>query len=169
MIHRKAVIGILVLLLLALVWEFRTDVLLYNPVATAVKDDDLQAEAEKEKESFESAWGPEILDRDLFSSVRGHVPEQRPVDASAMLDAQPSEPEVPPAPMPIIKLSGIINSPDGQWVAYIQVGDAPSVGVRKGDMVNNVLVSEVLQRRVVLIWNTQRVELALTNRSILKR
>lgn len=132
---------------------FVTDALRYDPLAdvfvkkSSLKPLDLAAG------KFAAAWGPEIHDKNLFSQNRSFF-EPKPV----VVDTTPP---VEPPKRPELALKGIVLDTFGEYVAYIEINQARSTPLRKGDKIEDIEVSDISAKQVVLKWNNETIPLTI--------
>lgn len=161
MIRGRFLLGILLLLMLSLLWNFYVEVVAYDPFEgieeTGRDGDDLGGSSG----ALKYAWGREIEDKNLFSKSRkAETPAPQPVVEA--------EPEPPPKERPRLRLNGIIRDQFGEHVAYIQRGNSVLPPLRKGDRVDDLLVVDVKDRDVVLSWEGEEIKLSMAKVKTLK-
>lgn len=166
MIRQWTIIGALALALAALSWNFVQRVLLYDP-AEGYAQSGQATEANKTPEAkHKKAWGREIKDRNLFNPNRETSAVAREVEAPSQVAR---DVVVFPDTMPVVTLSGIIENPDGSYTAYIKVGDNPLSGVRVGDLMHEISVNGIVERRVELDWRGNSISLSLKGSPLMKK
>ena len=91
------------------------------------------------------------------------TPEPTRVEPRTEPQAQvPSPPPPPPPRKPEMTLKGIVLETFGDYVAYIEIDKAKPVPVRKGDKTEeNIEVVDVTDRKVVLKWNNEIINLSV--------
>jgi len=136
---------------------------MYNPLEEG-KTARMTEDAERVAPSFEPAWGKVITDRNLFSPLRG-VPPPPPPAAFA-----PKAEEATPKPeRPLLILRGIVLNQFGEHVALIEKKGARPMPLRKGDHLDDVLVLEVREKSVELLWNEEKINLSIEKVKTLRR
>ncbi len=153
MIYRYALVILLVLLLLFSVGYF-LKALLYKPVTYSIADKEKKVgvtEKEKEQDAGEMNYR-KIVEKNIFH------PERKPVEASSPEEV--IEPEVP-AVMPDIALKGIVQRPDGQFVAYVVIEEGPARPVYAGDRIDDLKVVSITRSDVTMKWRENTIQLSL--------
>lgn len=164
MIRTRLITLIVAALLVAAVWGFVRNGLMYDPIAQFSEAEQAAAEQARAREPFENAWGSAIVERDVFSQTRSSSAAQRAATLSAAENEPPPPPVVmePEAPTVRPHLHGIIIDRKGTYIAYMSFGeDQNIVTVRVGDMMQEYKVVEISEMMAVLDWRGERVELFL--------
>jgi hypothetical protein len=134
---------------LVIFWQFVTNAALYDPFARFdIKEQEAGAR-EDLKNEFTSAWGNEIIERNLFSPDR-----KRPslkARNSAAVDIKPPE----------MALKGVMLTRDGEYEAYIQIEKKQPLLVKKGETFNDIKIVEIQEKTVRLKWKHKFIELTL--------
>lgn len=155
MIRRWFIVGILGLVMLSLLWNFYREVVVYHPLE-ALRGEGLTGGEERiEPESYESAWSEGIISNNLFSKRRGNPPLPPPRETPVI-----NTPKSQPKP-PNLALNGVILNQSGEYVAFIKKDGGPPRSVREGDMFDGVLVVDIQEREVRLLWNEQEINLSM--------
>ncbi len=165
MIRRWFILGILIALMVALLWNFYTEVVVYDPMDSVMKTVGRPKAKDKTKAAYSPGWGEEIVARNLFSPYRGYSPPPPPPGPSE--DA--AGPPAPPEPPPKLLLSGIILDQYGEHVAFVKLGDGPPRKMRVGDEFDGLSVVGIDDRSVTLMWNEEEITLSMKNTRTLQR
>ena len=155
MIRRWFIIGILLLVMLSLLWNFYREVVAYSPLAALRGGGGSAVEEQAEPAQYESAWSEQIVGKNLFSKRRGTPPPPPPPRAAV------KEPPPPPPEPPELTLTGVVLNPQGEYVAFIKKDGDPLRSVKEGDMFDDILVVDIEEREVTLLWNDQVIELGI--------
>ncbi len=170
MIRQWTIIGALALALAALSWNFAERVLLYDPAEGFAQSGQATEASEAPGAVHKKAWGREIMDRNLFNPNRKTSRETNTVTREVEAPQQIArDVVVAPEPMPVVTLSGIIKNPDGSYTAYIKVGANPLSGVRVGDLMHEISVNGIEERRVELDWRGNSISLSLQGSPLMKK
>jgi hypothetical protein len=146
-------LSLMVMIFLYVSWNFYKEALSYNPLSgipekTRTTDKDTTSISLLE---FKTGWSKGILEKNLFSPSRTYI-KPKPI----------SEFTIPPPPKrPELVLKGIILDMFGEYVAYIEKDRAKAIPVRKGDSIEDVEVIEVTDRKTILKWNEETIELKM--------
>jgi hypothetical protein len=132
-------------------WNFYSEALSYDPLsAVSVKQPKIK-KADEIASAYNPAWSGEIMDKNLFSPGRTYsVP--KPVPASV---------SVAPMRRPELALRGIVLNTFGEYVGFIEIDNAKAVPMRKGDKIQDIEVSDISARKVVLQWNNETINLSI--------
>jgi len=136
------------------VWNFYTGAIRYNPRSEVSK----KRSAGKGVESllffkYSTAWNQDIHEKNLFSPYRSYI-EPKPVSSINV-------PPPPPPRKPEMALKGIVLDLFGDFVAYMEIDKAKALPMRKGDKTEDIDVVDVSDRKVVLKWNNEIIELSV--------
>lgn len=136
-------------------WNFYTGAIRYNPLSEAVVMKS-KAKGAENLVSFKSApsWTKDIHEKNLFSPNRSYI-EPKPV---VVLPPPP-----PPPRKPDMALKGIVQDLFGDYVAYLEIDKATAAPMRKGDKAQDIEAVDVSDRKVVLKWNNEIIELSIDN------
>lgn len=155
MIRRLCMLSLMVVVFLYVLWNFYKEALSYNPLSgipeeirTANKD--TTSTTSIPLLEFKTGWSKGILEKNLFSPSRTYI-EPKPI----------SEFTLPPPKRPELVLKGIILDMFGDYIAYIEKDKAKAIPVRKGDSIEDVEVIDVTDRKTILKWNEEIIELKM--------
>lgn len=166
MMRRWFILGILMLVMVILLRNFYLEVVVYDPLKEIESAEKATKEGEKMAGAvFEEVWGDEIHEKNLFSPMRGHLPEPSQV----LMVPKGVEADIKPPERPILSLKGIIRNQFGEYIAIIEKGNAKAMPLRKGDMLDDVLVVEIKEKVVELMWNNENIRLSMEKVKTLKR
>jgi|Deesub1362A_J573_1020465.scaffolds.fasta_scaffold00077_84 hypothetical protein len=140
--------------MVSLLWNFYQEVIVYNPIADIEKTERVLENRIGTVAAFKPAWGKEIIEKNLFSPLRGHEPPAEPVEPVEAV-------EIPPPKRPELKLDGIILNQFGEYIAYIKKNHEKTVPLRKGDKFGDILVVDIKEREVELLWNGEKIILEM--------
>ncbi|NJD57151.1 MAG: hypothetical protein FIA94_12210 [Nitrospirae bacterium] len=151
MIRRQAILIVMVLVSLLAAWKFYVNAISYNPLDEgAVKHTQIK-EGVMTKSVYAPAWDKDIHDKNLFSPTRTYK-EPKPVSVM---------PPVEPPKRPEMVLKGIVLDTYGDYVAYLEINQAKAVPLRKGDKVDEIEVSDISEKKVVLKWNNENITMSI--------
>ena len=152
MIRKVILLVIIGLVFFFAAWKFTVGAILYNPLSDLlVKKGKIKA-AEQLKASYALAWDAVIYEKNLFNTLRTYK-EPKPVRAVV--------PPPPPPKRPDLMLRGIILDTFGDYVAYVEINQAKSTQLRKGDKVEDIEVSDISDKAVVLKWMDETITLTI--------
>jgi len=152
MIRKIVMLVIVAALFFFMSWKFTVSALLYNPLAdTLVKKAKIR-ESEPTKAAYAAAWDKIIYEKNLFNTLRTYM-EPKPVRAAV--------PPPPPPKKPDLALRGIVLDTFGDYVAYIDINQATTTQLRKGDKVEEIEVSDITEKAVVLKWLNETITLTI--------
>jgi hypothetical protein len=159
MIRGWSVLAALALLCLWLAWGFVTDALLFDPYGESTETLSEKAGETAAPVEIVSAWGPEIVEKNLFDPRRGYTPPAPPAGAAKppVAPAEPSSARL----RPNLVLSGIILDRNGEYIALIAKDKAPALRLRVGDWYEGTEVASIRERDVTLRWQGQDFKLML--------
>lgn len=154
MIRRLCMLSLMVVLFIYVSWNFYKEALSYNPLSgiperTRTTDKDTVSIALLE---FKTGWSKDILEKNLFSPSRTYI-EPKPISEFTI--------PLPPPKRPELVLKGIILDMFGDYIAYIEKDRAKAIPVRKGDSIEDVEVIDVTDRKTILKWNGEIIELKM--------
>ena len=109
-------------------------------------------ESEPTKATYAAAWDKIIYEKNLFSAQRTYM-EPKPVRIAA--------PPPPPPKRPDLALKGIVLDTFGDYVAFIEINQAKSTQLRTGDKVEDIEVSAISEKSVVLKWMDETITLSI--------
>ncbi len=152
MIRKIVMLIIVAALFLFVSWKFTVNAVLYNPLSdTLVKKGKIK-ESELAKAAYAAAWDKIIYEKNLFNTLRTYM-EPKPVRVAA--------PPPPPPKKPDLALKGIILDTFGDYVAYVDINQAKTTQLRKGDKVEDIEVSDITEKAVVLKWLNETITLTI--------
>ena len=166
MIRWWAATAALMTLLIYLLAGFVGQVVLYDPML------DLEGGARQgesvmaQEKAYKRAWSRSILKKNLFSPQRSEGPPMREVIQNDIPYTRAAE---APVSMPSIDLNGIIKNPDGSYTAYLKIGSNQATAMRSGDMLEEVLVERIENRKVSIRWRDRTFTLELTSSPLMKK
>lgn len=150
---RKIIILILVAaLFFFMTWKFTVSAVLYNPLSDLLVKKAKIRESEPTKATYTAAWDKIIYEKNLFNTLRTYM-EPKPVRAVA--------PPPPPPKKPELALKGIILDTFGDYVAYVEINQARPAQLRKGDKAEEIEVSDISEKAVVLKWLDETITLTI--------
>jgi len=151
MIRRQAILVIIACVAIVAAWKFYVNAIVYNPLDTgAVKHAQIK-ETAMAKSAYAPAWDKEIFEKNLFSPSRTYL-EPKPVPVTVPL---------PPPQRPALVLKGIVLDTFGDYVAYVEINQAKAVPLRKGDKIEDIEVSDISEKKVVLQWNNETITMSI--------
>jgi len=152
MIRKIAMLIIVAVLFFFMSWKFTVSAVLYNPLSDLLVKRAKIRETEPIKVTYAVAWDKIIYEKNLFNTLRTYM-EPKPVRAAV--------PPPPPPKRPELALKGIILDTFGDYVAYVEINQAKSTQLRKGDKVEDIEVSDVSEKTVVLKWLNEIITLTI--------
>ena len=133
------------------VWNFYAEALRYDPMSAVAVKQPIVKKSDEIVSSYSPAWSMEIQAKNLFSPARTYsVPKPVPVSAPI---APPKRPE--------LALRGIVLNAFGEYVGFIEIDNAKAVPMRKGDKIQDIEVNNISERKVVLQWNNETINLSI--------
>jgi hypothetical protein len=150
MIRKIIMLVIVVCIFLFVSWKFVVNAVLYNPLADIFVKKATIKQSEPAKGAYAAVWDKIIYEKNLFNTLRTHI-EPKPVRAAA--------PPPPPPKKPDLTLKGIILDTFGDYVAYVEINQAKSIQLRVGDKVEDIEVSDITEKSVVLKWMNETITL----------
>jgi len=151
MIRRQAVLFIMACVAIVAAWKFYKNALAYDPLdRDAVKHAAIK-ETVLTKSAYAPAWDKEISEKNLFSPSRTYL-EPKPVPVTVT---------VPPPQRPALVLKGIVLDTFGDFAAYLEINQAKAVPLRKGDKVEEIEVTDISEKKVVLQWNNETITMSI--------
>lgn len=151
MIRRQAILAVIACLVLVAAWKFYVNAIAYDPLDEgAVKQAKIK-EASMAKSAYAPAWDKDLHEKNLFSPTRTYM-EPKPVPVTA---------PVPPPKRPDLVLKGIVLDTFGDYVAYVEINQAKAVPLRKGDKVEDIEVSDISEKKVMLKWNDETITMSI--------
>lgn len=159
MIRKLFILGAVLCMFLYTIWNFYSEAIRYNPLSAVSVKQQREKAPEGIISRYSPAWTKEILDKNLFSPGRRYS-EPKPVIMTV---------PVPPPRRPELALRGIILDTFGDYVAYIEIDNARAVPMRKGDKVQDIEVTDIAERKVVLKWNNEAINLSIEKIKTLNR
>ncbi|MEE9524938.1 MAG: hypothetical protein V3V59_09365, partial [Thermodesulfovibrionales bacterium] len=110
----------------------------------------------------------DIEDNDIVTKNIFH-PDREYVDSSAE-EGSDVESDVALSPMPTLTVKGIVERPDGEYIAYISREGKLAQPVHAGDRIENLKVVSITRTDVTIRWNNSDVKLSLKKvRSVEKK
>jgi len=152
MIRKIIMLIIVAALFFFMSWKFTVSAVLYNPLSDILVKKAKIRESEPTKATYTAAWDKVIYEKNLFNTLRTYI-EPIPVRAAA--------PPPPPPKRPELALKGIILDTFGDYVAYVEINQARSTQLRKGDKVEDIEVSDISEKAVVLKWLDETITLTI--------
>lgn len=152
MIRKIVMLVIVAALFLFMSWKFTVSAVLYNPLSEIFVKKTKIRESEPVKATYTSAWDKIIYEKNLFSTLRTYM-EPKPVRIAA--------PPPPPPKKPDLALRGIILDTFGDYVAFVEINQARSRQLRKGDKIEDIEVSDISEKEVVLKWLGETITLTI--------
>ncbi|MDA8078036.1 MAG: hypothetical protein M0Z79_03770 [Nitrospiraceae bacterium] len=151
MIRRTVMLVLIVALFAYTCWNFYAKAVAYDPLAEgSVSGKKIQAAQEKPLLKYQQAWSAVIYEKNVFSPDRTYR-EARSVAGAAA--EKPKQPE--------FVLKGIIQDRFGEHVAYIIIDKARPVAMRRGDKTGDIELVDVSNRRAVLKWYDELIDLSM--------
>jgi len=152
MIRKIVLLIIAAALFLFMGYKFTVSAVLYNPLSeTLVKKAKIK-ESVQTSAAGNAAWDKIIYEKNLFNTLRTYI-EPKPVRAAA--------PPPPPPKRPELLLKGIILDTFGDYVAYVEINAGKSTQLRKGDKIEDIEVSDITEKAVVLKWLNETITLTI--------
>jgi type II secretory pathway component PulC len=159
MIRKLFMLGAVLALFLYTVWNFYAEALSYDPLSAVSVKQPKVIGPEQIVSAYRTAWSREIQDKNLFSPARTYfVPKPVPVSVP-----------VPPPRRPELALRGIVLNTFGEYVGFIEIDKAKAVPMRKGDKIADIEVIDISERKVVLQWNNEKIDLSIEKIKTLSR
>lgn len=152
MIRKIAMLVIVAALFIAAGWKFTVGAVLYNPLSDILVKKARIRESEPTKAEYAAAWDKIIYEKNLFNTLRTYK-EPKPVRSDV--------PPPPPPKKPDLALKGIIQDTFGDFVAFIEINQNRSTQLRKGDKVEDIEVSDISEKEVVLKWLNETITLTI--------
>ncbi len=152
MIRKIIMLSMITVLFVYVLAYFITDAMLYDPFSGSVPK-----EFKPEQDDFAMilpyapAWNSMIYEKNLFSPSRSYMRSVIPRKT----------PDIPPPARPEIALKGIIIDAFGDYVAYVTIDRQKAVPMRKGDKIEDVELVDISDRKIVLQWNTEKINLTM--------
>jgi hypothetical protein len=132
-------------------WKFYKNAIAYDPLdRDAVKHAAIK-ETVLAKSAYTPAWDKDISEKNLFSPSRTYL-EPKPVPVTVT---------VPPPQRPALVLKGIVLDTFGDFAAYLEINQAKAVPLRKGDKVEEIEVTDISEKKVVLQWNNETITMSI--------
>ncbi len=149
MIRKVFMMVIVVSLFVYISWDFYFRALSYNPLsAMKAKEFEPKDSGTALLSEFTPSWSKDIYEKNLFSPYRSYI-EPKPV----------SSVPVEPPKRPELVLKGIVLDSFGDLVAYIEINKAKAAPMRKGDKIEDIEVIDISERKVMLKWNAENINL----------
>ncbi len=160
MIRRWFILVFLCLIILILLKDLYREAIVYNPLrGIEAKVQEAINNSGKVLPVFESGWGKEIAENNLFS------PSRSPVQPKSQIQMKGVEPPKKPE----MHLKGIVLDQSGDYIAYIEKDKAKAVPVRKGDKLDDVEVIDIKEKSVDLKWNEETISLSISKIKTIKK
>lgn len=153
MIRKAVMLALVALLFVYTVWHFYAGAVAYDPLADVVAGK-RAAQPEGHETAVAgpaAAWTPSIHENNAFSPLRTYRPPKPAVSEAAA--QKPKRPD--------IVLKGIVLDRFGDYVAYIAVDKAKALAMRKGDKSGDVELKDVSDKRAVVKWYDEMIDLSL--------
>jgi hypothetical protein len=153
---KRYVIPLALVLLLLLSFSYFVRSLLYKAPRydTEEKSRQVNEEAPDIKELKSTVKDTEIVTKNIFHPSRGYV-------ESSAEEGSDTEAAVPLTPMPTLTVKGIVERPDGEFVAYISLEGELAQPIHPGDRIENLKVVSITRTDVTIRWNNSDVKLSL--------
>lgn len=162
MIRRWVILGFLCLVVAILLKDLYKEAIMYNPLqGIEAKGREAVSNGKELSPVFETGWGKEIAENNLFSPTRSPVQPKPP----PQFQMKPVE----PPKRPDMNLKGVVCDQLGDFIAYIEKDRAKAVPVRKGDSLDDVEVIDIKEKSVELRWNEETISLSLEKVKTIKR
>ncbi|MEW6107563.1 MAG: hypothetical protein AB1632_00115 [Nitrospirota bacterium] len=144
---------IVIFLFIYISWNFYLKAVRYDPL----KDLGIKTAGTNETgiinvTSYKPGWSGDIYEKNLFSPFRSYA-EPRPV--------LPSDIPLPPPRKPELALKGIVLNQFGEYVAYLEIDKSKPMPMRKGDKIEGVELFDISERKVMIKWNAETINLSL--------
>jgi len=152
MIRKVAMLIIVASLFFFASWNFMVSAVLYNPLSDNLVKKVKIRESEPARGTYAAAWDKIIYEKNLFSTLRTYM-EPKPVRVAS--------PPPPPPKRPDLTLKGIILDTFGDYVAFVEINQAKSTQLRKGDKIEDIEVSDISEKAVVLKWLNETITLSI--------
>lgn len=154
MIRKAFILTVLAAVFLYITWNFYSAAIKYDPLGavsqTHIKD---KGPDSAELLQYAKAWTKEIYEKNLFSPSRSYS-EPKPI-------ALTNTPFIPPPMRPNLVLKGIVLDTFGDFIGLIEINQSKAISMRKGDKIEDVELTDISSRQVVLKWNAERIILNL--------
>jgi hypothetical protein len=152
MIRKLAVLVLIACVAVFAAWKFYVNAIAYDPLEEGSVKHSKIKESVLAKSVYSPAWGKEIHEKNLFSPTRTYTePKPPPVVA----------PPVEPPKRPELVLKGIVLDTFGDYVAYLEINQAKAIPLRKGDKVEEIEVTDITERKVVLKWYNDTITMSI--------
>lgn len=152
----KYVVPLILIVLILLSMMFFVKALLHTKPLDGVE--------EKGKQVVETSEEDVIRDRKMNydDAVEKNIfhPERIFVEPQSQNNAQFDETQVPQV-MPQIVVKGIVQRPDGEFIAYISREGEKTQPIHVGDRVENIKVVSITLTDVTIKWNNSDITLSL--------
>ncbi len=163
MIRKNFMLVLVILLFLYMVWNFYSEALKYDPLSEVSVRKYSPREADIILSSeYSKAWSKEIFEKNLFSPNRTYKNQKAIPDAT-------KGPVEPPQKRPEVGLEGIVLDIYGDYIAYVVIDDSKAIPMRKGDKVENFELFDISERKVMLKWKTEMIQINLDKIKTIKR
>lgn len=153
MIRKLGLLAATAVLFVFVAWNFMTEGLLYNPLSEGIVKKAKIKESVPSKTSYSAAWDASIAEKNLFNPLRTYKEPKPP--------APPPPPPPPPPKKPDLVLKGIVLDTFGDYVAYVEINQQKVTQLRKGDKVEDIEVSDITEKSVVLKWLNETITLTI--------
>ena len=154
MIRKAFIMTLLSVVFIYLAWNFYLTAIVYDPLGSVspaqIKDNGFDPTASL---THSNAWTKEIYEKNLFSPSRSYS-EPRPV-------ALTNTPFIPPPMRPNLVLKGIVSDTFGDFIGLIEINQSKAIPMRKGDKIEDVELTDITSRQVVLKWSGEKIVLNL--------
>lgn len=154
MIRKIFILILVAFLFIYMAWNFYNKALSYNPLAeVSLKKIKMRSPEVSLGTKYKPAWGKEIYEKNLFNPLRTYKEPKPFVPVVA--------PVVEPPKRPDMALKGIVLDTFGDYVAYIEIDKAKATPMRKGDKTENIELIDISDRKAVLKWNDEIIDLSI--------
>jgi len=152
MIRKLAILILVAGIAVFAAWKFYINALAYSPIDEETVKHAKIKETALSKAAYAPAWGKEIQEKNLFSLTRTCL-EPKPVPIMTAPVEPPKRPE--------LVLKGIVLDTFGDHVAYISINQAKAAPLRKGDKIEEIEVSDITDKKVVLKWYSENITMSI--------
>lgn len=156
MIRKIFMLAVVSVLFCYMAWNFYTGALKFDPMSeVSFKKGKTPQPVASLFTKNRAGWNQAIYDKNIFSPNRSYREPKPP--------APPPPPPVyvEPPKKPELQLRGIVLDTFGEYVAYIEINKGKAVPMRRGDKLETIEVVEISDRRVVLQWNDEEINLSV--------
>jgi hypothetical protein len=145
---------LLILLVLSSAGYFIQSLYYTTPVHNTGQEKQPVKESGNDKKAAKAVDYDGIVNKNIFSPDRKYV-EKPGQNANGA-------PGTPPPVMPEMDLQGIVQGPDGEYIAYISIGGKKPQPVRSGERLDDIKVVSITMADVTMKWFQSEVKLTLS-------